>query len=87
MSRTAKINYKRITLSFPEKVVKKLRDKVGNGNMSQYVADLVEGDLSNRVEDVDAFLDSLRDFAKNVERKDKRSSLEILREIRYGKEN
>lgn len=85
MARTAQINYQRITFSFPEKVVKILHEKVDKNHMSRYVANLVGDDLSTQVEDVDDFINSLKEFAENVKRKDTRNSLEILREIRYGK--
>lgn len=84
MPRTAKINYQRMTFSFPEKVVEMLRRKVGSQNMSQYVAGLVEADLTVYHEQVDDFMNELAEFRRNVVKKDPRSSLEILREIRYG---
>ena len=85
MARTSQINYQRVTFSFPKKVVFLLREKVGNQSMSKYVSELIEADLKNPVEDVDAFMQSLKDFRDNVEYKTDKSSLEILREIRYGK--
>ena len=84
MPRTKQIHFKRVTFSFPAKTVDLLREKVGQNNMSKYVADLVEEDLGKRTQDIDEFLEELKAFAKSVKKKDKRSSLEILREIRYG---
>jgi len=86
MSRTAQINYRRVTFSFPEKVVEKLREKIGNQNMSKFVVEAVEKELGNEVEDVAEFMRGLRELSSEMQksRKDHRSSLEILREIRYG---
>lgn len=85
MSRTTQINFQRVTFSFPKKTLDRLREHVGKNNMSKYISDLVEDDLKDKdYEDVDEFLSSLKEFAKNVKRRDKRTSLEILREIRYG---
>lgn len=86
MSRTAQINYQRVTFSFPEKVVERLREKIGNQNMSKFVVEAVEKELGNEVEDVAEFMRGLREFREEAHscRKDFRSSLEILREIRYG---
>ena len=89
MSRTKEIDFRRVTFSFPAIVVDKLRIKIGKSKMSSYVADLVEEDLSKKkiIEESDeTFLESLKQFAiensKHV--KTKKSSLKILREIRYG---
>ena len=81
MPRTAQINFKRITFSFPEKVVDDLREKVGNNNMSKYVADLISEDLIVKSDDVDSFIDSL----KESRLESSKNSLTTLREIRYGK--
>lgn len=87
MSRTAQINYQRVTFSFPEKVVEKLREKIGNQNMSKFVVEAVEKELKDDVEDVEEFMKGLRELRSEAQkcRKDPRSSLEILREIRYGR--
>lgn len=83
MARTARINYERITFSFPKKVALILREKVGKNEMSKYVAKLVENDLDSR-EDPEAFIQSLREFAKRNPNKSGKNSIELLREIRYG---
>jgi len=87
MSRTAQINYQRVTFSFPEKVVVRLREKIGKQNMSKFVVEAVEKELGNEVEDVAEFMRGLRELSSEMQksRRDYRSSLEILREIRYGK--
>lgn len=59
--------------------------RVGKQNMSKYVSGLVKEDLKTLVNDRKAFIKSLKDFSENVECKTDKSSLEILREIRYGK--
>jgi hypothetical protein len=84
MSRTAQINYKRVTFSFPEKVVETLRKKMGNQNMSKFVVEAVEEKLGDDWKDVDEFMEDLKEFFASVPKRDSRSSLEILREIRYG---
>ncbi len=86
MSRTAQINYKRVTFSFPERVVEMLRRKMGNQNMSKFVVEAVEEKLGDDWKDVDEFMDDLKELCSDLQksRKDPRSSLEILREIRYG---
>ncbi len=87
MSRTAQINYQRVTFSFPEKVVERLREKIGNQNMSRFVVEAVEKELGDDAQDVEEFIRGLREIRDEAQkcRKDPRSSLEILREIRYGK--
>lgn len=84
MSRTAQINYKRVTFSFPEKVVEMLRRKMGDQNMSKFVVEAVEEKLGDDWQDVDDFIEDLKVFCSSVPKKDNRSSLEILREIRHG---
>lgn len=85
MPRTAQIHYERITFSFPRKIIITLREKVGKNNMSKYVANLVKDDLDSR-EDPEAFIESLREFAKRNPNKTGKTSLQLLREIRYGEE-
>lgn len=88
MARTKQIDFRRVTFSFPAEVLQDLRRKVGINNMSGYVTSLVEKDLKKKMkeEESDSFFQSLDDLAKLSEAaaKDPRSSLEILREIRYG---
>ncbi|MBT3864690.1 hypothetical protein HOF67_01520 [Candidatus Peregrinibacteria bacterium] len=86
MARTAQINYQRVTFSFPAKTVKLLREKVGNQNMSKYVVGLIEDKLTLDADGIDRMFDELAEFRKKVKLRDKRDSVEILREIRYGKE-
>ncbi len=91
MARTATINYRRVTISLPRKVAEELREKTEDNKMSGYIAGLIQEDLakrSKREEDIDEFFNSLEKLSKEItkEFKDKRSSLEILREIRYGKD-
>lgn len=85
MARTAQIHYERITLSLPAALVKKMRQKIEKNKMSQYVAAAIEENLEKEVDDVDKFFEELAELSKNFQRVDKRNSLEILREIRYGK--
>lgn len=88
MARTAQIHYKRVTFSFPAKVAKRLKDEVGNDNMSRYVAALVEQhlDYGKKERDIEEVFKDLDDLSERISKskRDKRSSLEILREIRYG---
>ena len=89
MSRTKTIDYRRMTFSFPAEVVDQLELKIDKGNMSNYVAGLVKSDLAVKKdleESAEDFIESLRKLAieNKVHCKDKRSSLKILREIRYG---
>ena len=86
MARTKTIDYQRVTFSFPKKVVNMLRIKIPNNEMSKYVSQLVESDLENKKDDVDEFIESLREFASRVKPRTDKTTLEILREIRYGKD-
>lgn len=83
MARTAKIHYQRVTFSFPKEVAEKLREKVPNNEMSSYVAKLIKDDLGQQTDDAQEYIQALRDFRENVLVRDTRSSLEILREMRY----
>jgi len=85
MARTAQIHYQRVTLSFPKDVLDCLREKVLGRNMSKYVADAVSEKLSNEVTDVDKFFEDLEAFSKTLVNKSGKSSLELIREDRYGK--
>ncbi len=89
MARTATINYRRVTISLPQKVAEELRGKTEKNKMSNYIADLIMEDFARREkeeENINEFYKSLEDFSKKITKKftDKRSSVEILREIRYG---
>lgn len=84
MARTAKINFQRVTFSFPKRVVDLLRDKIGKGNVSEYVAGLVERDIEEVDEETEQLFKELDELQKNMKFKTNKSSLEILREIRYG---
>ncbi len=86
MARTAQIHYERITLSFPKELVKELKKKVDKGSMSSYVAKIIEKDLEKKERSAQDVIDSIRHFGQTIKTKDKRSSLEILRSIRSGKE-
>lgn len=87
MARAPQINYQRVTFSFPAKTLQKLRKKMGNQNMSKYVAELVEEKmLEEKEESIEEFMKSMEELRKKNVNKSGRSSLEILREIRYGKE-
>lgn len=83
MARTAQIHYQRVTFSLPKKVVEDLRKKVGQNNMSSYVAGLIEEDLDGIKLNAKKIVDSMKIFRDQLEYKDDRSSLEILRSIRY----
>ena len=88
MARTAQIDYQRVTFSFPKKIIIMLRNKVEkeNINMSKYVSDVVEDCISREEKDIniDEFIKSLKELRKTFVPNTKKSSLEILREIRYG---
>lgn len=88
MARTAQIHYRRVTFSFPSKVADMLKAEVGNDNMSRYVAALVEQNLDygKKEENMEEFFRDLEKLRESISKNrfDKRSSLEILREIRYG---
>jgi hypothetical protein len=54
--------------------------------MKKYNDDLaMDADLRKPIEDIPAFIKSLREFSEKVKPENKKSSLEILREIRHGK--
>ncbi|MDD3862192.1 MAG: hypothetical protein PHP74_04900 [Candidatus Gracilibacteria bacterium] len=85
MARPVKIHYKRITLSLPEAVVKKLRRSVGQNKMSSYVAEVVEKDLDRKLADeASDFVEDLKKFALTNPLRTNKDSLTLLREIRYG---
>jgi len=90
MARTKQIDFRRVTISLPLVLVDKLKIGTKNGCMSSFIADAVEEKLlkqeSKKMENTEDFMESLNQFAiENTKYiKDKRSSLEILREIRYG---
>lgn len=91
MARTVTINYRRVTLSLPKKVVEDLKEKTEKNKMSNYITDLIIEDLARKEkkeESIDEFYESLKDLRKRLEASstDKRPSIEILREIRYGKD-
>lgn len=89
MARIKEIDFRRITISLPAKVVDKLKAGTQKGNMSGFIADAVEEKLlrqeDEEEESLEEFMESLNELAientKNL--KTKKSSLEILREIRY----
>ena len=85
MSRTKQIDYQRVTFSFPARVVVKLREKIGQNNMSKYISALVDKDLQKRNPDTEAILKRIEEFRDKHPSKLKKSTLETLREIRYGK--
>lgn len=84
MARTAQINFQRVTFSFPKRVVDLLREKVGQNNMSKYVAEVVEKELDDSGCEIDGLFAELDELQKGLKFKTKKSSLEILRDIRYG---
>ncbi len=87
MSRTKTIDYRRMTFSLPVDLVDDLRLNIEKNKMSSYLADLARKDLAlrkNQKEEVDDFIESMRKFRKENKPVDARSSIEILREIRYG---
>lgn len=90
MARTKQIDYRRVTISLPSILIEKLKVGTQKGNMSGFIADAVEEKFSRQKDEleetVEEFMKSLEQFAiENTKHiKDKRSSLEILREIRYG---
>ena len=84
MARTAQINYKRITFSFPAEVAERLRIEIGQSNMSKYVVNLIENDLDGWDKSSEKIFQRFDDFGKNLKFRTDKSSLEILREIRHG---
>ncbi len=90
MARTKTINYRRVTFSFPAKLLRDLRKNVGKNGMSSYVAELVKEDLERREaadEEVLEFIQSLKDFRESAPSSGEgKSSVELIRELRYGDE-
>jgi hypothetical protein len=88
MARRKTINFQRVTFSFPAEVVKKLRSKVGKQSMSKFVVDAVEErliDMADSSADLFTRLDALKNkLSDPANLKTKKSSLQLLREIRYG---
>lgn len=84
MSRTKTIDYRRMTFSLPVEVVDQLKIKVKKNNMSNFVSNALRNSLSTQKEDADDLVESLRKFARENKPKTNKSTLEILREIRYG---
>ena len=85
MARTKTIDYQRITLSFPKETIEKLRRKIPKNGMSKYIAQLVEDDIQTLEKSPKQIVEEMQlmrsDFEKDL--KDKRPSIEILREMRY----
>jgi hypothetical protein len=66
-------------------VVVKLRKKVGQGGMSNYVAEIVEKDLDRKLADeAKDFVEDLKKFCRTNPLRTDKDSLTLLREIRYG---
>lgn len=92
MSRTKQIDYRRVTISLPAVVVDELKINTNKGNMSAFITDALREKFAKRRKEeyksVEKFIESLRQFAiENTKHiKDKRSSLQILRDIRNGKD-
>jgi|GEM_PF-1976972 len=88
MARIAKIHYKRVTLSLPEKVVKKLKQKIEPNKMSSYIAEVVERDLDRKLEqEAKDFVEDLKQFRNGVALRTTKDSLTLLRELRYGQQS
>ncbi len=88
MARIKQIDFRRVTISLPSATVDKLKINKNKGEVSQYINDLIEEDMAStneKQETTEEFIESSRKFREENEAfiKDKRSSLEILREIRY----
>lgn len=86
MARTAQIHYQRITFSFPKNLVTDLKRKVKKGKISSYITEIIQEDLAKKNKSPKEIACELRTFSKHIKAKDPRSSLEILREIRYGQD-
>lgn len=84
MAQAKKIDFQRVTFSFPKEVVLNLRKKIANNQMSAYVAALVKQDLEKKNTSALDLSSQLTAFRSSLP-KQKLSSLEILREIRYDK--
>ena len=88
MARPNQIDFRRVTISLPSATVDKLKINKNKGEVSQYINDLIEEDMAStneKHETTEELIESLRQFRKENEAfiKDKRSSIEIIREMRY----
>lgn len=88
MSRTKEIDFRRVTFSLPASTIDKLKMRVEKGQMSKYLSNLIEDEIelnSEKEESTEDFIESLRKFAieNKAKYKNKKSTLEMIREIRY----
>lgn len=84
MPRTKTIDYRRMTFSLPAEVVDQLKITVKKNNMSNFVSNALKKSFLTQKKDSDDLIESLRKFARENKPKTNKSTLEILREIRYG---
>ena len=72
-------------LVFPQELLDSIDKLVGKRKRSKFVAEAIEEKLENHEIDSENLLKSIRDLAEKAEPhyRDERSSIEILREIRY----
>lgn len=85
MARPKQIDYERVTFSFPKATLQLLRLKVPKQNMSKFVAQAVEEKVQQKDDEVAEFMKDLRALANKIaaNRKDNKSAVELIREIRY----
>lgn len=85
MARTKQIDYERVTFSFPKATMQLLRLNVPKQNMSKFVAQAVEEKVQQKDDEVAEFMKEWDELCKGLaaSKKTTKSSLEILREIRY----
>lgn len=84
MARTAQIHYQRITFSMPSSLVKDLRTKMEKNKMSQYVSKILEADLTKYAETDEEFFASVDALRNNLQKTNKKSCLEMIKEFRNG---
>ncbi|MBI4234874.1 hypothetical protein HY604_01085 [Candidatus Peregrinibacteria bacterium] len=85
MSRPVQLHYERVTFSFPSQVLKRLRSKVEKNKMSQYVAKLVDENLTNNEDEDDQFFNEMRKFRETCKPVNNKSCVEMIKEFRNGK--
>lgn len=85
MARTKQIDYERVTFSFPKATMQLLRLKVPKQNMSKFVAQAVQKQVKEQDDEVAEFMKELDELCTAIaaNRKDNKSAVELIREIRY----
>lgn len=88
MARTKQIDFRRVTISLPAATVDKLKINKSKGEVSDYINSLIEEDmesLNEKQETTEEFMESLKKLAieNSAKCKTKKTTLEMIREIRY----